>query len=141
MPRELTRSSYTRASKESEACGCGTVTDVPRRVDVEVTRCTMCPFMIRYNDAVEVKQVVEDNVRQPDERTIHKGWYCLHPKRRDTNNIIATYKNVEVGPSHIVGLDSWLKHHHRGLFPNECPLTKPKVMAEQSGKRLINITT
>lgn len=133
-------SSYTLATRQAEACGCGTVTDVSRRVDIEVERCTYCPFMIRYNDDFTVGQVVNDDVREPSTEIIRKGWYCLHPTRRDHDNVIATYENVKASPRHVMGLDSWLKHHEHALFPSNCPLTKPKVMREPNGKRLIDIT-
>ncbi len=133
-------SSYTQASREARACGCGTVKDVPRRVDIEVTRCTMCPFMLRYNDDFQVSQIVKDDVREPSTETIYKGWYCLHPALRNRNNLLATYGMVKDSPRHVAGLDSWLKHNEGSVFPSKCPLTKPKVMAEQSGKRLIDIT-
>lgn len=137
---ETRREISARLLKGASDCGCGSVKDTPRRVDIEVERCTYCPFMICYSDDFTVSQMVNDNVREPYTETIRKGWYCLHPARRDRDNLLATYKMVKDSPDHVVGLDSWLKHHERALFPSNCPLTKPVVLKEHSGHRLIDIT-
>jgi len=136
----MSREKSERIRRGASRCGCDQVAEPPRRINLTITRCTMCPFMVRYDNEHAV-QVMHEDGETSHEGTVQKGWYCLHPVNRDKDEPIATYKQVTDSDEHVVGLDSWLKHHVGGLFPEFCPLKKPTVRNEPTGARALDLGT
>lgn len=138
MPASDNRKNSRRIQQQARECGCWTTKEPPRRINVEVTRCSMCPFMVRY-DQEHAVQVNDEEGTQVHDGKVLKGWYCLHPAHRDSDEPISTHQAVQDSPDHVVGLDSWLRHHVGGFFPDFCPLTKPTVREQPTGERALNL--
>jgi hypothetical protein len=118
-------------SDEEVGCDCAAVESPPRRIEVTVKSCTGCPFNIHVLEKFETNT----------EGEFLAGWYCAHPKRRTSkeNHLIASYDMVHQSPKHVVGLDTWLRHHERATFPHTCPLPKPNVVNVAKGRRALDL--
>lgn len=104
-----------------------------RRLNLEVRRCSSCPFNARLD-----ARVIEGDGEQTYEAKA--GWYCVHAMSRGSgSNIIATLEEMEEKHG-VANLSAYLNREYGSNFPPFCPLPKEVLRPRQvTGERRLDL--